>query len=130
MIAAVHQTRTIVILVLLFVAAIAGLYYGVRWFGRELRDKPYVATVKMQLRLVAASEEAYRRDSSSYTTQIARVWRPRSEAHGVQIQILTADADGFLAEGRHNAWTGRCLIAAGRHAGDSLKTGEPVCYWD
>ena len=130
MIAAVHQTRTIVILVLLFVAAIAGLYYGVRWFGRELRDKPYVATVKMQLRLVAASEEAYRRDSLWYTTEIALVWRPSSETQGVQVKILTADADGFLAEGRHSSWTGRCLIAAGRHAGDSLKAGEPVCYWD
>jgi hypothetical protein len=130
MIAAVHQTRTIVILVLLFVAGIAGLYYGLRWFGRELRDKPYVANVKLQLRSLAAAEESYRRDSLSYTNHIARVWLPGDSTHGIALRILDADADGFLAEGRHDAWNGRCMIAVGRQAGDSLPPGEPVCHWE
>jgi len=40
MIAGVHKIRTVVILGVLLVGAIAALYYGVQWFGRELRDKP------------------------------------------------------------------------------------------
>ncbi len=98
-----HKIRTIVILGVLLVGAIAALYYGLQWFGRELRDKPYVANVKTQLRSLAAAQEVHRRDSLS--------------------------SDGFLAEGRHDAWAGRCVIAVGRSAGDSLPVGEPVCYW-
>lgn len=130
MIAAMHKTRTVVILAVLLVAATAGLYYGVRWFGSELREKPYVANVKSQLRLLAAAQEAYRRDSLTYTSEVARVWRPSSETQGVEVHILDAGTDGFLAEGRHAAWTGRCVIAIGRFAGDSLPPAEPVCYWN
>lgn len=129
MIAGVHKIRTVVILGVLLVGAIAALYYGARWFGRELRDKPYVANVKGQLRSLAAAEEAYRRDSLSYTSEVARVWHPSAETQGVQVRILSAEADGFLAEGRHDAWAGRCVIAVGRNVGDSLPPGEPVCYW-
>src|SRR5881628_2699702 len=68
-----------VILGVLLVGAIAALYYGLRWFGRELRDKPYVANVKSQLRSLAAAQEAFRRDSLSYTSEVARVWHPSAE---------------------------------------------------
>jgi len=129
MIAGVHKIRTVVILGVLLFGAIAALYYGVRWFGRELRDKPYVANVKSQLRSVGAAQEAFRRDSLSYTSEVARVWHPSAETQGIEIRILEAGADGFLAEGRHDAWAGRCVIAVGRSAGDSLPPGEPVCYW-
>ena len=125
----VHKIRTIVILGVLLVGAIAALYYGLQWFGRELRDKPYVANVKSQLRALATAEKAYRTDSLSYTSEVARVWHPSAETQGVEVRILDAGADGFLAEGRHDAWTGRCVIAVGRSAGDSLPVGEPVCYW-
>ncbi|HEV8381290.1 MAG TPA: hypothetical protein VGQ29_06890 [Gemmatimonadales bacterium] len=125
-----HKTRTIVILAVMLVVAIAGLYYGLRWFGRELRDKPYVANVQGQLRSLAAAQEAYRRDSLSYTSEVARVWHPSSETQGVEVRILDAGADGFLAEGRHDAWAGRCVIAVGRYAGDSLPAGEPICFWN
>jgi hypothetical protein len=114
----------------MLVVAIAGLYYGLRWFGRELRDKPYVANVQGQLRSLAAAQEAYRRDSLSYTSEVARVWHPSSETQGVEVRILDAGADGFLAEGRHDAWAGRCVIAVGRYAGDSLPAGEPICFWN
>lgn len=123
-----HKIRTIVILGVLLVGAIAALYYGLQWFGRELRDKPYVANVKTQLRSLAAAQEVHRRDSLSYTSEVARVWHPNAETQGVQMRILQAGADGFLAEGRHDAWAGRCVIAVGRSAGDSLPVGEPVCY--
>ncbi len=124
-----HKIRTIVILGVLLVGAIAALYYGLQWFGRELRDKPYVANVKTQLRSLAAAQEVHSRDSLSYTSEVARVWHPNAETQGVQMRILQAGADGFLAEGRHDAWAGRCVIAVGRSAGDSLPVGEPVCYW-
>jgi hypothetical protein len=123
----VHKIRTIVILGVLWIGAIAALYYGLRWFGRELRDKPYVANVKTQLRSLVAAEEAYRRDSLSYTSEVARVWHASAETRGVEFRILEAGADGFLAEGRHDSWVGRCVIAVGRSAGDSLPVGEPVC---
>ena len=129
MVAGVHRVRTIVILGALLVGAIAALYYGMIWCGRELRDKPYVANVKSQLRSLAAAQEVYRRDSLSYTSEVARVWHPSAETQGIEIRILEAGADGFLAEGRHDAWAGRCVIAVGRSAGDSLPVGEPVCYW-
>ncbi len=125
----VHKIRTVVILGVLLVGAIAALYYGVQWFGRELRDKPYVANVKTQLRSLAAAEEAYRRDSLAYTSEVARVWHPSAEAQGVEVRIVEAGAEGFLAEGRHDAWAGWCVIAVGRSAGDSLPVGEPVCHW-
>ena len=125
----VHRIRTVVILGVLLVGAIAALYYGVQWFGRELRDKPYVANVKTQLRSLAAAEEAYRRDSLAYTSEVTRVWHRSAETQGVEVRILAAGADGLLAEGRHDSWAGRCVIAVGRSAGDSLPVGEPVCYW-
>ena len=125
----VHKVRTIVILSVVLLGAIVALYYGLQWFGRELRDKPYVANVKSQLRSLAAAQEAFRRDSLSYTSEVARVWHPSAETQGIEIRILEAGADGFLAEGRHDAWAGRCVIAVGRSAGDSLPPGEPVCYW-
>jgi hypothetical protein len=44
------------------------------------------------------------------------------------VTIVAASADGFLAEGRHDSWAGRCVIAMGSSAGDSLKAGKPRCY--
>src|SRR3989454_11494025 len=128
MIAGVHKIRTVVILGVLLIGAIAALYYGVRWFGRELRDKPYVANVKSQLRLVGAAQEAFRRDSLAYTSEVARVWHPSAETQGIEIRILEAGADRFFAGGRHDAWGGRGGIAVGRSAGGSLPPGGPVCY--
>ena len=78
---------------------------------------------------LTSAQEAYRRDSLSYTSEVARVWRPSAETQGIEIRILKAGADGFLAEGRHADWAGRCVIAVGRSAGDSLPVGEPVCHW-
>jgi hypothetical protein len=124
-----HQTRTVLILGAIVVACVGALYFGARWLRRELTDKPYVANVKSQLRSLAAAQEAFRRDSLSYTSEVARVWHPSAETQGVEVRILDAGADGFLAEGRHDAWTGRCVIAVGRSVGDSLPPGEPVCYW-
>lgn len=129
-----HPTRTILILSALLVASIVALYFGTQWLGSELADKPYVANVKTQLRALAAAEEAYRRDSLSYTNDIVRVWRPDPDGgtatQGVQLRILRATKDGLLAEGGHDAWKGRCLIALGTAARDSLPAGEPVCRWN
>ena len=124
-----HQTRTVAILSSIIVVSVVALYFGGQWLRRELADKPYVANVKTQLRALAAAEAAYRRDSLAYTSEVARVWHPSAETNSIEIRILEAGADGFLAEGRHDAWAGRCVIAVGRSAGDSLLVGEPVCHW-
>ena len=124
-----HQTRTVAILSSIIVVSVVALYFGGQWLRRELADKPYVANVKTQLRTLAAAEAAYRRDSLAYTSEVARVWHPSAETNSIEIRILEAGADGFLAEGRHDAWAGRCVIAVGRSAGDSLLVGEPVCHW-
>jgi hypothetical protein len=124
-----HQTRTVAILSSIIVVCVVALYFGGQWLRRELADKPYVANVKTQLRALTAAQEAYRRDSLSYTSEVARVWHPSAETKSIEIRILEAGADGFLAEGRHAAWAGRCVIAVGRSAGDSLPVGEPVCHW-
>src|SRR2546426_12307775 len=116
MIAGVHKIRTVVILGVLLIGAIAALYYGVRWFGRELRDKPYVANVKSQLRSVGAAQEAFRRDSLSYTSEVARVWHPSAETQGIEIRILEAGGRGFLRECRRGTRAGPAAIAAGRPA--------------
>ncbi|HLZ45667.1 MAG TPA: hypothetical protein VKQ05_08315 [Gemmatimonadales bacterium] len=126
-----HQTRTILILSALLVACIVALYFGAQWFQRELADKPYVAEVKAQLRALGATEETFHRDSLTYTDQVFRVWTPGAgtETQGVQLRILSATKDGLLAEGRHDGWKGRCVIALGMQARDSLPPGEPICYW-
>jgi hypothetical protein len=126
-----HQTRTILILSAILLVCIVALYFGAQWFQRELADKPYMANVKTQLRALAVGEEAYRRDSLSYTDEIVRVWRPLegTETQGVQLRILSVTTDGLLAEGRHDGWKGRCVIALGTQARDSLPPGEPICYW-
>ena len=124
-----HQTRTAVILGSIILVSVVALYFGGQWLRRELADKPYVANVKTQLRALAAAEAAYRRDSLTYTSEVARVWHPSAETKSIEIRILEAGADGFLAEGRHASWTGWCVIAVGRSAGDSLPVGQPVCHW-
>jgi hypothetical protein len=129
LIAPVHQTRTVLILSSIAVACVIALYLGSHWLQRELTDKPYVANVTTQLRLLAAAEASYRRDSLAYTSEIARVWQPTAETQGVQLHILTASADGFLAQGNHDSWTGWCVIGAGTMLGDSLKAGDAVCHW-
>src|SRR5216117_2295241 len=94
----VHKIRTIVILGVLLVGAIAALYYGLQWFGRELRDKPYVANVKSQLRALATAEKAYRTDSLSYTSEVARVWHPSAETQGVEVRILDARSEEHTSQ--------------------------------
>src|ERR1041385_1939949 len=99
MIAGVHKIRTVVILGVLLIGAIAALYYGVEWFGRELREKPYVANVKTQLRALAAAEAAYRSDSLAYTSEVARVWHPSAETTSIAVRILEAGGDGVFGGG-------------------------------
>lgn len=123
--------RTVLILSGILLACIVALYLGAQWFQRELMDKPYVTEVQTQLRALAAAEEAFQRDSMTYTDLVVHVWRPGSgtETQGVQLHILSATTDGLLAEGRHDGWRGRCVIALGTQAKDSLPAGEPICYW-
>jgi hypothetical protein len=46
----------------------------------------------------------------------------------VHTRIVAASDSGFLVEGRSDYWTGRCLLALGSFAGESLKAGAPRCY--
>jgi hypothetical protein len=129
MIAAVNRTLLTVIVVAIFVAAGAAFYFGARWFGRELRDKPYVASVKNELRELAAAQDSFQLRQGFYTSDIAQLPHYRVEDRYVHLRILDASTEGFLAEGNNEFWDGRCVIAVGPFAGDSLTAREPRCYW-
>jgi hypothetical protein len=87
-------------------------------------------TVRMSLDALAAAQAKYRAGNASYASDIAQLpANPDAVSmRGVRARIVAASADGFLAEGRHDSWAGKCLIALGSYAGDSLKAGEPRCY--
>jgi hypothetical protein len=126
-----QETRIIVVLVVALVVTGVALWYAAGLFGRKLGDQAYIGVLKGELRQLAAGEATFFRENLLYTTEVARVWTPRMESRGATLEILGADADGFVAVGRSEYWPrGRCVIAVGHFAGDSLKSGEPECYWE
>lgn len=126
MIAGVIRTRLIVILVALFVLGGAAFYYGAEWLRRELGDKPYIASIKGELRALAAAQDSFRVEAGLYASDVALLTYRVKDQH-VQVQIRDASPEGFLAEGRNRFWQGHCVIAVGPQAGDSLTPGEPHC---
>lgn len=133
MIAAVtREVRFLIIAVVLVAASVAGFYFLARHIRYALADRPHVAMLKLQLRVLAAGQEVYRSDSRTYASDVMRVWLSPADnsAHGVQLRIIAADSNGYIAEGRSTGWEGRCVLAVGRLAGDSLPPGETVCYPD
>lgn len=133
MIAAVtREMRFVIIATVIVAAATTGFYFLGRHIRYALEDRPHVASIKWHLRTLVAGQTAYRSDGPAYATDVMRVWEPPADstARGIRLRITAADADGFIAEGRSDYWTGRCVVALGRSAGDSLPPGEPVCYRD
>lgn len=122
--------RFLVITSVIVAAAIIGFYFLARQIRSGLAERPYVAGIKQQLRALAAGQDAYLAQQHRYATDVIRVWVPPSDnsAQGIQLHIIDADSSGYIAEGRSAGWEGRCVLAVGRAAGDSLPAGEPVCY--
>lgn len=124
--------RFVVITTVIVVAAIIGFYLLARHIRYGLAERPYIANVKYQLRALAAGQAVYFNQHRAYAMDVIRVWVPPTDntAQGIQLRMLSADSSGYLAEGRSAGWEGRCVLAAGRAAGDSMPAGEPVCYRD
>lgn len=120
------QRVVIITVVLLIVAGIA-FYVVANAVGERLKDAPHIASVKDELRALVAAQDSFYQRTATYATELADVWRPRAENPGVELRLVQADSLGFIAEGKHDSWAGRCVVAVGRGAGDSLKVGEPVC---
>ena len=133
MIAAVtREARFVVITAVIVAAAVIGFYVLARHIRSGLAERPYVANVKQQLRALAAGQAAHFKEHRTYAGEVVRVWVPPADntAQGVELRIISADSGGYLAEGRSVSWDGRCVLAVGRAAGDSLPSGEPVCDRD
>lgn len=122
--------RPMIIIAVCLAAAIVGFFFLARHIRWQLAERPYIAAVKADLRVVAAAQATYRLTKPSYAGDVAQLPANRDSALSrfVHVRIVAASADGFLAEGRHDSWAGRCMIATGSYAGDSLQTGEPRCY--
>lgn len=122
-----REVRFLLITAVLVAAAVVGFYFLARQVHYGLAERPYIAAVRSELRALAAAQGSFRVMHSTYTKDIAAVRPSASRTAGVRLEILQADSGGFLGEGRHVTWPGRCLIALGRHTGDSLTAGEPWC---
>ncbi len=120
--------RPLIIIVATLVAALVGFYFLAEHIRYQLADQPYIGAVQTDLRALAAAQAKYRTTNAEYASDMAQLPAHRDSTVGAHIRIVAASAEGFLAEGHHDSWAGRCLIALGAYAGDSLKAGEPRCY--
>jgi len=122
--------RPLIIIGVCLVMAGVAFFLLARYIERQLGERPYVATVTLNLEALAAAQAKYRAGNASYTSDVAQLpANPDSSLmRGVHARIVAASADGFIAAGRHDSWAGRCVIALGSYTGDSLKAGEPRCY--
>jgi hypothetical protein len=127
-----REVRFLIITSVIVVAAVMGFYLLARQIRYGLAERPYIATIKQQLRVLAAGQVSHHRASGTYATEVVRVWMPPADgsAQGIRLRVVVADSDGYIAEGRSAGWEGRCVLAVGRLAGDSLPPGEPVCQRD
>ena len=133
MIAAVtREARFVVSTAVIVAAAVIGFYVLARQIRYGLAERPYIATIKLHLRALAAGQARYLSERRTYATDVMRVWAPPVDgsAQGVRLHVIAADSGGYIVEGRSAGWEGRCVLAVGRSAGDSLPPGEPVCYRD
>lgn len=133
MIAAVtREARFVVITAVIVAAAVVGFYLLAQHIRSGLVEQPHIAAIKLQLRALARGQDVHFREHHTYTSDVTRVWPPPTDnsAQGIQLWIRAADATGYRAEGRSGSWSGRCVLAVGTAAGDSLPPGEPVCSRD
>ena len=133
MIAAVtREARFLIIATVIVVIAIIGFYVLARQIRSGMAERPYIVNIKRQLRALDAAQRSHRSERGVYAVEVVRLWSPPSDgsAQGVRLHIIAADSSGYVAEGRAAGWDGRCVLASGRFAGDSLPPGEPVCSRD
>jgi|SRR5687767_11461196 len=123
-----YRQRIVIIFVVLLIAAGVGFWVVANSAGTRLQDASHIAAVKRELRALAAAQDSFRILNPSYAINVGAMWGSPAESAGVQMRILQADSSGFLAEGRHNTWTGHCVVALGSFTGDSLNPGEPLCH--
>src|SRR5262245_51199488 len=122
-----REVRFVLTTAAIVTAAVVGFYLLGRTIGDALEHRPYRASIVTHLRGLKMGQAAYRANHASYTTEVMRVWQPPADstARGIRLRILTATADGYIAEGRSDYWSGKCVLAVGPVAGDSLRPGEP-----
>ena len=87
----------------------------------------YRAAIKSDLRYLGAGQQEFARDHSRYAETLSELpdFQP---SLGVGITILASTETGLLVEGLHEKWPwGRCAMAAGSFAGDSLPAWTPTC---
>lgn len=120
--------RFLVIAAAVVLVAVVGFYLLAQHTRSALVSLPYIAAVKTELRALAVAQDSFHVARSTYTPDLAAIRPPHSRLASVQLQIVRADSGGFVAEGRHDGWTGRCVVALGRYAADSLISGEPKCH--
>ena len=127
-----REARFVVLTAVILAAAVIGFYVLARQTRHGLVDRPHVASIKQHLRVLASGQTAHLGAHRTYATDVIRVWVPPADnsAQGVQLHIIAADSSGYIAEGRSAGWDGRCVLAVGPLAGDSLPQREPVCYRD
>jgi uncharacterized protein YneF (UPF0154 family) len=127
-----REVRFLVITTVIVAAAVIGFYLVAKSLRSNLGERPYAAAIKQQLRLLAAGQEIHHSASGTYAAEVVRVWAPPADgsAQGIRLHIVAADSRGYIAEGRSIAWDGRCVLALGHFAGDSLLPGEVVCQGD
>jgi uncharacterized protein YneF (UPF0154 family) len=126
-----REIRFVVITTVIVAASIAGFYFLARHIQYGLAERPHIASIKEQLRALAAGQRAYHNEQGTYSTDVVRVWMPQgASGQGISLRMLAADSAGYVAEGRSVGWDGRCVVAVGPLAGDSLPPGEVVCQGD
>lgn len=127
-----REVRFLIITAVIVGVAVIGFYLVAKSLRSNLGERPYAAAIMEQLRLLAAGQVSHHSASGTYATDVVRVWAPPADGstQGIQLHIVAADASGYIAEGRSGAWGGRCVLAVGHFAGDSLPPGEAVCHGD
>lgn len=116
--------RPIIIMVVLLLGAGAAFYVLRGRLQSQLVNQQYIAAIKTDLQTVRAAQGKYRAANGTY----AKTLPDSTSVPGVHTRIVAASEGGYLLEGRSDLWAGRCLLALGSFAGDSLKAGEPRCY--
>jgi len=115
--------RPIIIIVVCLLGAGAAFYVLRERLQRQVVSQPYIVAITTDLETVMAAQGKYRAANGTYARELRLDPSP-----GVHTRIVAASDSGFLVEGRSDSWAGRCLLALGSFAGDSLKAGEPKCY--
>ncbi len=121
-----RDSRGFTIIELLTVVVIIGLLAAIaipRFSGNK--ERAHIATMKSDLRNLAAAEEDYFVESLAYTTNVSSLRFNKSPS--VNISIPVADAQGFRATATHDAVVAKtCEIYFGSATGVTVAMDEGV----